>query len=150
MSMNAPFAPDLQSGYADAFALLKILADPAAHKQRLDELVAQENATNEQIAALTEMAADTRRLNTAAQAATIVLNNRKTALDTREAEIDTRASALSLTEATRSHKALQRREAAVQAREEAATREEKRLATVKADLQDKYASIKGLADTLHH
>jgi ribosomal protein L16 Arg81 hydroxylase len=151
MSMNAPFVPDdLQSGYADAFALLKILADPAAHKQRLDELVAQENATNEQIAALNEMAGDTRRLHTAAQAATIVLNNRKTALDTREAEIDTRAQALELTEATRSHKALQRREAAVQAREGEAVREEKRLAAVKTDLEGKHASIKGLADTLHH
>ena len=149
MSMNAPFVPDdLQSGYADAFALLKILADPAAHKQRLDELVAQENATNEQIAALNEMAADTRRLNTAAQATTIVLNNRKTALDTREAEIDTRAQALELTEATRSHKALQRREAAVQAREEAATREDRRLTAMRTDYEGKLGKIKNLAGDL--
>ena len=151
MSMNAPFVPDdLQSGYADAFALLKILADPAAHKQRLDELVAQENAAKEQIAALNDMATDTRRLHSAAEAQNIVSNNRKTALDAREADLDTRTQALELTEGTRSHKALLRREAAVQAREEAAVREDKRLAAVKTDLEGKHASLKALADTLHH
>jgi hypothetical protein len=149
--MTAPFAPvDPHSSYADVSALLKILADPAAHKARLDELIAQETAAKEQIAALNDMAADTRRLHSAAEATNIVSTNRKAALDAREAELDTRAQALELTEATRSHKALQRREAAVQAREEAATREEKRLATVKTDLEGKHRSIKGLADTLHH
>jgi hypothetical protein len=147
--MNAPFAPvDLQSSYADVAALLKILADPAATKQRLDELMAQETAAREQIAALNEMAADTRRQNSAAQAATIVADRRKAALDTREGEIETRAQALELTEATRSHKALQRREAAVQAREDAAAREEKRLATVKTDLESRHTKIRDLAGTL--
>jgi hypothetical protein len=96
------------------------------------------------------MAADTRRLHSAAEATNIVSNRKAAALDARAAELDTRAQALELTEATRSHKALQRREAAVQAREEAATREEKRLVTVKTDLEGKHASIRGLADTLHH
>jgi hypothetical protein len=146
--MNAPIT--FNDSYADVSALLKILADPAAHKARLDELIAQEAAAKEQIAALNEMAADTRRLHSAAEATNIVSNNRKTALDTREAELDTRTQALELAEATRSHKALQRREAAVQAREEAVAREEKRLAAVKTDLEGKHAKIKNLAGTLHH
>jgi hypothetical protein len=148
--MSNPTITDLHGGYADVSALLTILADPATHKTRLDELIAKENAAKEQIAALNEMAANTRRLNSAAEAANIVSANRKAALDAREAELDTRAQALELTEATRSHKALQRREAAVQAREDTVAREEKRLAKVKTDLEGKHASIKGLADTLHH
>jgi hypothetical protein len=148
--MFNPPITDLHGGYADVSALLTILADPATHKARLDELVAQENATKEQIAALNAMAADTRRLHSAAEATNIVSSNRKTALDTREAELNTRAQALELTEGTRSHQALQRREAACQAREEALAREEKRLATVKTDLESKHASIKSLADNLHH
>jgi uncharacterized protein (DUF3084 family) len=146
--MNAPFTPDLRGASADLADLLALLVDPAATKQRLDELIAQENATKAQIAALNEMAADTRRLHSAAEATNIVSTNRKTVLDTREAELDTRTAALELTEATRSHKALQRREAAVQAREEAAAREEKRLATVKTDLEGKHDKIKNLAGTL--
>jgi hypothetical protein len=138
----------LHGGYADVAALLAILADPEKTKQRLDELIAQENATKEQIAALNEMAADTRRLHSTAEAENIVSNKRKTALDTREAELDTRAQALELTEATRSHKALQRREAAVQAREEVVAREEKRLAAVKTALEGMHDKIKNLAGTL--
>jgi hypothetical protein len=149
MSMNAPFVPDdLQSSYADAFALLKILADPAAHKQRLDELVAQENSAREQIAALNEMAADTRRKNSAAEALTIVLTNRKTALDTREGELDTRAKSLEQSETKKSDAALQRREKAVQAREDAATLEAERLAAMRADLEAKHGRIKNLAGAL--
>jgi uncharacterized protein (DUF3084 family) len=147
--MNAPINPaDLHSAYSDLSALLTILTDPAKHKARLDELLAQEKATREQIEILNGMAADTRRLHTAAEATNIVSNNRKTALDQREADLDTRAQALELTEATRSHKALQHREAAVQAREDAVAREEKRLATVKTDLADKHAKIKHLATGL--
>jgi hypothetical protein len=146
--MNAPFTPDLRGASADLEALLALLVEPAATKQRLDELIAHENATREQIEILNGMAADTRRLHTAAEATTIVLNNRKAALDAREAELDTRAQALELTEATRSHKALQHREAAVQAREDSVAREEKRLATVKSDLADKHAKIKHLATGL--
>jgi hypothetical protein len=148
--MNAPLTSDLRGASADLAALLALLVDPGATKQRLDELIAQENSTKEQIAALNAMAADTRRLHSAAEATNIVSNNRKVALDTREAELDTRAQALELTEATRSHKALQRREAAVQAREEAAVREEKRLATVRSDLEGKHGQIKNLASTLQH
>jgi hypothetical protein len=144
--MNAPIT--FNDSYADVSALLKILADPATHKARLDELVAQENAAKEQIAVLNEMAADTRRLNSAAQAAAIVSDNRKKALDAREAELDTRAQALEQSEAKRSEAALRRRENAVQAREEAVAREEKRLATVKTDLEGKHAKIKGLAGAL--
>jgi hypothetical protein len=146
--MNAPFTPDLRGPSADLGDLLALLVSPAATKQRLDELVAQENAAKEQIAALNEMAADTRRLHATAEALTIVLSNRKAALDTRALELDTRAQALELTEATRSHKALQRREAAVQSREEVVAREEKRLATVKTDLEGKHDKIKNLAGTL--
>ena len=144
--MNAPFTPDSHGFYADGvYALLTILSDPAKHKQRLDELLAQENAAKEQIAMLNDMSADTRRLHTAAEATNIVSNKRKAALDQREADLDTRAQALELTEATRSHKALQHREAAVQAREDAVAREEKRLATVKSGLDEKHAKIKSLA-----
>jgi hypothetical protein len=147
--MNAHLAPvDLQSSYADVSALLKILADPAAHKARLDELIAQENSTKEQIAALNAMAADTRRLHSAAEATNIVANRKATALDTRETELDTRAQALELTEATRSHKSLQRREAAVQAREDAVAREEKRLAALMADHNAKAGKLKDFAGTL--
>jgi hypothetical protein len=138
------------AGADEVLSLLAVISDPKKHAQRLDELVAQEKATDEKIAVLNEMAADTRRLHSAAEALTIVLNKRKTALDTREAELNTRAQALELTEATRSHEALQRREAACQAREEAVTQEERRLATAKVDLESKQASIRGLADTLHH
>jgi hypothetical protein len=149
--MNAPFAPvDPHSSYADVSALLKILADPATHKARLDELLAAEAAAREQIAALNDMAADTRRLHSAAEATNIVSNNRKQTLDTREAELDTRAAALEMTEATRSHQSLQRREAACLARENVVAQAEKRLAKDRADLAGKHASIKGLAETLHH
>jgi hypothetical protein len=146
--MFNPPITDLHGAYDDLSRLLAVIADPVQTKQRLDELIAQEAAAKEQIAALNEMAGETRRLNSAAQATTIVLNNRKTALDAREADLDTRAQALELTEGTRSHKALQRREAAVQAREEAAAREEKRLATVKTDLEGKLEKIKHLATGL--
>jgi hypothetical protein len=146
--MFNPPIQDLRGASADLAALLALLVDPAATKQRLDELIAQETATREQIAALNAMAADTRRLHSAAEATNIVSSNRKTALDTREAELDTRAATLELTEATRSHKALQRRENAVQAREEMATREAERLAVLRSEYEAKHAKIKGLAGAL--
>lgn len=111
-------------------ALLAVIKDPDTHKKRLDELIAQEAAAKEQIAALNEMAGETRRLNSAAQATTIVLNNRKTALDAREAEIAESAKNHDL--AVAAHKSdvhqasqklsqreaeLTRREAALQSRE---------------------------------
>jgi hypothetical protein len=147
--MNA-FTPvvDPHAGYADVSALLTILADPEKTKARLDELVAQENAVKEQIAALNEMADDTRRQNSAAQAATIVADRRKLALDAREAALDERASTLDQAENLRSDTALRRREAAVTAREEAAAKETQRLAALKADYEGKAAKIKNLAGAL--
>ena len=77
-------------------ALLAVIADPAAHKQRLDELVAQEKATQARIAELNDMASDTRRLNSTALATNILSDKRKAALDAREAEIGERAKNLDL------------------------------------------------------
>jgi DNA repair exonuclease SbcCD ATPase subunit len=146
--MFNPPITDLHGGYDDLSRLLAIIKDPDTHKKRLDELIAQEAATKKQIAALNEMADETRRLNTAAQATTIVLNNRKTALDAREAELAERAKNLELSEATRSDAALRRREAAVQTREAAATREADRLAAIRTDLETKLEKIKRLTTGL--
>jgi hypothetical protein len=149
--LNPPITPiDLSGGYRDLAALLQILANPDQHKQMLSELIAHENAAKEQIAALNEMAADTRRLNSAAQAANIVSDNRKKALDAREAEIAQRAEQLEQNSAKLSAASLQKRENLVAAREQAAVVEADRLAVMRADLEGKHASIKGLADTLHH
>jgi hypothetical protein len=142
-----PITTDPHLGAADA--LLKILADPATHKARLDELVAQEKSAKEQIAALNEMAGDTRRQNSAAQAATIVANNRKIALDKREAELDERAQSLDQVELVRGDAALKRREAAVSARENAVKAEAERLAAIKIDYETKVGKIQHLATALH-
>jgi hypothetical protein len=138
--MNAPVI-EFHPASTDLAALLALLVDPAATKARLDELVAQEAATKEQIAILNEMAADTRSLHSAAQATNIVSNNRKTALDEREVALDDRQKNIESSEAARSDTALRRREAAVQAREESAKREGERLAAVKADYEGKLARI---------
>jgi chromosome segregation ATPase len=149
--MNAPFAPvDVHSDYTHVTALLTILADPAAHKARLDELIAQEKAAKEQIAALNDMAADTRRQHSAAQATTIVLNNRKAALDARVTALDERQKTIESSEAARSDASLQRREAAAHAQEMANKRESERLAALRTDLQAKHDRIKNLAGTLDH
>jgi hypothetical protein len=144
--MNAPFTP--VDSYADVRALLQLLVDPVATKQRLDELIAQETATKEQIAALNDMAADTRRLHSQAEALNIVSNNRKTALDAREAELDARAETLEQSESTRSDAALRRREAAVKAREEALARETDRVAAIRIDYEGRLTKIKNLTVTL--
>jgi hypothetical protein len=141
-----PINPADHGAYTDVAVLLKILSDPAKHKSRLDELIAQENAAKEQIAALNAMAADTRRQNSAAAALTIVLNNRKTALDEREAALDEKAKHLDLGSAA----SLKRRETAVHAREEAATREEARLAAIRTELDGKHKKIQNLAGALTH
>jgi hypothetical protein len=145
MSMNAPFngpiPPVDLHGTSDRAALLALLVDPEKTKARLDELIAQEKATQERIDALNEMAADTRRLNSAAQALNIVSDNRKTALDAREAEIQQRAEQLELSEATRSDAALRRREAACTAQTEANKRETERLAAIRTDYEAKLAQI---------
>jgi peptidoglycan hydrolase CwlO-like protein len=151
--MNAFTPIDLHGGYDVLTTLLAVIKDPDAHKARLDEQIAQQKAIDDKIAALNEMSANTRRLNTAAEDLTIVLNKRKTALDAREAELDKRKAELD--ERTKhldlhSTPALQRRENAVAAREEAAVRETERLAAMRTDYEGKHARIKGLADTLHH
>jgi hypothetical protein len=128
-------------GASELAALLELLVSPEKTKARLDELVAQEAETKEQIATLNGMAADTRRLHSVAEATNIVSTNRKTALDAREAALDERAKNLELSEATRSDAALRRREAAVQAREEAATREADRLAAMRTDYEAKLDQI---------
>jgi chromosome segregation ATPase len=138
---NPPIS-DLHDSYAHVARLLAVISDPAKHAQRLDELVAQQKAIDEKTAALNDMAADTRRQNSAASATTIVLNNRKTALDAREAELDERAKTLENMDRVRSDEALQKREDAVQAREKMATREEERLAAIRADLEQRIAKIK--------
>jgi hypothetical protein len=148
--MNAPpFASDLPGAYADGvYALLAVVADPAAHKARLDQLIAQETATKEQIAALNDMSASTRRQNSAAEALTIVLNRRKEALDTREAECDERAKALEQHEGKLSAASLQKRENAVLVRENASKAEAERLAVLRSEYEAKHAKIKGLAGAL--
>jgi hypothetical protein len=144
--MNAPFTP--VDNYADLGALLRLLVDPVATQQRLDELIAQQTATKAEIATLNEMAADTRRLHSAAEAMNIVLTNRKTALDAQAAALDARAETLEQSESARSDAALRRREAAVLAREQGATREADRLAALRTDYEGRLAKIKNLTTTL--
>jgi len=147
--MNVSFASDLHGAYADGvYALLTVVADPATHKARLDELIAQENAAKEQIAALNEMAADTRRMNTAAQAATIVLNKRKTALDEREAALNERAKSLEQHEGKVSAASLQRRENLVAAREVSVQAREQAAARQAEQLDAKHARIRDLSANL--
>jgi hypothetical protein len=146
--MFNPPITDLRGAYDDVAALLTILADPTMHKARLDELIAQEKATKEQIAALNAMAGETRRLHSTAAATNIVSDNRKTELDAREAEIEERANNLERSESTRSDAALRRRESAVESRENAAKAELDRLAAIRRDLETKLGKIKGLTATL--
>ena len=86
--------PTTRAGVDEVHSLLAVIADPVTHKARLAELIAQEKATHERIAAHDELMAKTRGMNSAAEAATIVANNRKTALDAREAELRTRENQL--------------------------------------------------------
>jgi predicted nucleic acid-binding Zn-ribbon protein len=86
--------PKPRAGADEVHSLLAVIADPVTHKARLAELLAQEKATAERIAAHDELMAKTRGLNSAAEAATIVANNRKAALDAREAEIRARENQL--------------------------------------------------------
>src|SRR6478672_10578188 len=95
MSFNPPNNPiDLSAGYADMSALLQLLADPAASKQRLDEHIAAELAAKERIEVANKMTDEARRLLSTAQATNIVADRRIAALDAREAELDERAQAL--------------------------------------------------------
>src|SRR5258705_11196991 len=92
MSFNPPNPIDVSGGYADVSALLQLLIDPAATKQRLDELVAQEKATAERIEALNKMEHETRRLHKTAQSTKVVSENRQAALDAQEAPIEQKAT----------------------------------------------------------
>jgi hypothetical protein len=145
--MNAPIL-DLHHASTDLASLLALLVDPAATKQRLDELLEQEKATQERIDALNAMATETERLNTSAKAASIVNDNRRAALDEREAALDERQKNIESSEAARSDASLQRREAACSRREDAVAREEKRLVAVRTDLEAKHARIKDLSTNL--
>jgi DNA repair exonuclease SbcCD ATPase subunit len=148
--MNAPFTPvDPHSSHADVTAaLLKIISDPAAHKQRLDELTAKQAEVSKQTEALNKLTADTRGTHSAAAAATIVANNRKTALDAREAEIEERAKNLDQNEAKLSAASLQRRENLVTSREQKVAREAERLAAIRTEYEGKLAKLKELAGAL--
>jgi hypothetical protein len=125
-------------------ALLTILADPEKHRQRLEELMAAEKGARDEINALNQMAAITRRRSSEAEAAMIVATNRAAKLDAREAEIEERTKNLDSIEARRSDRALQLREDAVTQRENIAKIEAERLAAVKADLDAKIAKFKKL------
>jgi hypothetical protein len=144
--MNAPFTP--VDSFAFANALVMIIADPAKHKARLDELKAQEKAVEEKIEMLDAMKAETPRLHSTAVATNIVADNRNKALDVREAEIEQRLEALARSEATKSDSALQRREIAVEARENAARAEAERLAATRKELDARLAKIKTFSSTL--
>jgi hypothetical protein len=146
--MFNPPITDLHSAFDDLTRLLAIIADPAAHRQRLQELIAQTEAAKEQIEALNKMAGETRRLHSTAQATNIVADNRTKALDAREAEIEQRASQLEQSESTRSDAALRRRESAVESRENAVKAESFRLAGMRTDLEAKLGKIRGLTATL--
>jgi hypothetical protein len=147
--MFNPPITDLHHASTEALlALLAVIKDPDTHKKRLDQLIAQEAATKEQIAALNEMAGETRRLHTEAAATTIVLNNRKTALDAREAELDERAKSLEQVESKRSDAAMRRRENLVASREQAALLEADRLAAMRTDLETRLEKIRNLAGSL--
>ena len=146
--MNAPINPiDLSAG-ADLSALLQLLVNPVATKQRLDELLAQENSAKASIAELNAMEAETKRLHNTAAATNIVSENRKAALDAREAEADDREAKLQQSESTRADAALKRREDAVQAREYAARAEADRLAVLRKDLEARLSKIKTFSSSL--
>ena len=138
--MNAPFTP--VDNYADLGALLRLLVDPAATKQRLDELVAQQEATKAEIATLNAMAADTRRLNTTAQATTIVLQRREAAFSAREAEADDREAKIAQVEGTQSEAARRHRDNAAEAKENAVARREAAVAKREAAVEKREAKIR--------
>jgi hypothetical protein len=138
MSMNAPITPiDLSDGYTDLSALLKILADPAAHKAKLDELIGAEASAKERIAELHAMEADTRRLHNTAQATNIVLQRREAAVSAREAEAEEARPILA---------SLQKRESAADAKENAVARREAAVAKREADADASFAKIKTIMD----
>jgi hypothetical protein len=147
MSFNPPIT-DLHSAFDHVSGLIAIIADPAAHRQRLQELIAAEANAKAAIAELHDMEADTRRRNSTSQAREIVVNNREKALDAREAGIEQKADELAKSESTRSDAALRRRESAVESREAAVKAEIDRVAAMRKDYEARLAKIKTFSSTL--
>ena len=147
--MNAPITSiDLSSGRSDVFALLKILADPAAYKAKLDELIAREDSAKERIAEADAREADTKRLHSTAVATNIVSDRQKATLEKLQAELDDRAQQIEQSEARHSAAELQRRERAADAQEEALKNEAARLSAMRRDLESQLAEIKTLTSRL--
>ena len=140
MSFNPPIT-DLHSAFDDVSKLLAIIADPAAHRARLEELVKQEAATKAAIAELNDMKSETLRLHGTAKATNIVADRRITALDAREAELDKREAAIEQSEARQADASLKRREDAADAKEEALKRQAERLEATRKELDARVAKI---------
>ena len=140
MSFNPPIT-DLHSAFDDVSKLLAIIADPALHRARLEELVKQEAATKAAIAELNDMKSETLRLHGTAKATNIVSDNRKAALDKREVELDKREVAVDQSEARLSDASLKRREDAADAKEEALRRQAERLEATRKELDARVVKI---------
>lgn len=123
----------IESAADQLYALLAVIADPAAHKARLDELVEKEKAAAARIAELNDMASETRRLHSTAQATNIVSDNKKAALEAREAELAQRAEN-SEREYSRQKQALADREQKLQQREANLARREADLEKAKSEI----------------
>src|SRR6478735_9047104 len=139
MSFNPPVT-DLHSAFDDVSKLLAIIADPALHRARLEELVKQEAATKAAIAELNDMKSETFRLHGTAKATNIVSDNRA-ALDKREVELDKREVAVDQSEARLSDASLKRREDAADAKEEALRRQAERLEATRKELNARVVKI---------
>jgi hypothetical protein len=146
--MNAPYPVDLHSAFDDVSKLLAIIADPAAHRQRLEQLVTQENATKAEIDRLNAMAAETKRLHSTAVATNIVADRRIAALDAREAELEERADQLARSEVTKSDEGRRRRESMVEAREKATRAEAESLAATRKELDAKLVKFRNFSSSL--
>jgi cell division protein FtsB len=144
---NPPIS-DLHTSFDDVSRLLALIADPAAHRARLEELVKQEAATKAEIAALNAMKSETLRLHQTAQATNIVADRRIAALDAREAEIEQRAEQLQRSEVTKSDEGLRRRESMVEAREKAARAEAESLAATRKELDAKLVKFRNFSSSL--
>jgi hypothetical protein len=90
--MNSIGVPP-SSAEAGAFALLVVLADPAATKQRLDELAARESAAR-------QAEQDANAAIKSAEAATADHEARRAELEVRERAVSDREAAVSRREAT--------------------------------------------------
>jgi hypothetical protein len=142
MSFNPPNNPiDLSGGYTAVSALLQLLVDPVASKQRLDEHIAAEAAAKERIEVANKMTDEARRLLSTAQATNIVSDRQKAALEKLKAELEQKADQLGTREA---------RCRATEAKEAALNREKETVAAMRKDYENKLAQIQNLAGNLHH